>query len=472
MDIDKIFRYIDENYEKHIFRLQELVRQPSVSGENLGIRECSELVYRYLNDIGCSSVRIVETSGNPIVYGEVNANADKTVLVYMMYDTQPFNEPGWFTPPLEGRIVDIQPFGRCLVARGAVNTKGPLVAFINAVESILNSNGELPVNLLFVIEGEEEIGSLHLPEFIDKYCDQLKKANVLFLPTASQDVKGKAIVYLGVKGIVYFELKCSGKLWGRGPQEFDIHGSHKAWVDSPTWRLIKALSTMVDDAGSRVLIDGFYNGIAPLTDEDTMLLEKLTQTFDEEAVKEELKIKEFTEALHGKLALLRYLFWPTLNIDGIWSGYIGPGTKTVLPCEATVKMDVRLVPNMRKEDIIPMIRKHLDSHGFQDIQITYREGYDWARVSIKEPAVQAMIKTYRDMGKEPEIWPTIAGSAPLSIFTSRLKIPFVMGGLGHGGHAHAPNEYIVVEDGVVGGLRTLEKSYILFLRNLAEEVRV
>ncbi|MEM3823699.1 MAG: M20/M25/M40 family metallo-hydrolase, partial [Candidatus Bathyarchaeia archaeon] len=463
MNREKVFKYIEDHFEEHLGRLQELVRQPSISAENLGIRECANLVKDYLKRLGCKDVRLVETSGNPVVYGYYDAGADKTVIIYMMYDTQPVDEPGWNVPPLEGRIVEMPPFGKCLVARGAINTKGELAAFLNACESITAVGEEIPLNLIFVAEGEEELGSRHLPEFIKAYLSILKRADAVFFPTADQDEKGKVQMALGVKGIVYFELELDGKSWGYGPTEFDIHGSNKAWVDSPALRMIQALSTFTSKDGNKVLVEGFYDNVAPPRPEDMELIEKLEKTFDEETVKKEMKVERFINDVHEREALLKYLYSPTLNIDGIWSGYTGPGTKTVLPHKITVKIDVRLVPNMTVEEVIPKIRRHLDKHGFNEIKLVQlEEGYGWAKTSVREPAAQAVIKTYREFGYEPEIWPHMAGSAPFCMFNREpLNLPFVEGGIGHGGRAHAPNEYIVVgEGGPTGGLITLEKSYV------------
>lgn len=466
-----VYDYIDEHFDEHVAKVQELIRQPSISSENRGIRECAQLIRKYFEKLGCVDAELAETSGNPVVYGEYDAGARKTVLVYMMYDTMPVDEPGWIVPPLEGRIVDMAPFGKTLVARGAVNTKGELRAFLNACESIRSSGQELPVNLIFVAEGEEEMGSRNLPEFIGKYQEKLKRADVVFFPLVAQNQKGKVIAELGVKGIVYFELELDGKDWGKGPTEFGIHGSNKSWVDSPVWRMIQALATMTSKDGNQVLIEGFYDDVAPPPPEDEELLKKLQQTFDEEAIKEELKVKRFIDDLHGVEALKRYLYSPQLNIDGMWAGYTGPGTKTLLPHKVTLKMDVRLVPNMSKEKPIPLIRKHLDKHGFSEAKIRILErGYDWAKTSVRTPTAQALLKTYREFGFEPEVWPNIAGSAPFSMFArAPLNLPFVMGGLGHGARAHSPNEYLVIgEGGPTCGLARMEKSFVSTLYNLAE----
>jgi len=469
--IEKIFKEIDSRYENHLKRVQRLIRQPSVSPLNIGIRECAQLVKEMFLEIGCSEARIVETSGNPVVFAKYNANAERSVLIYMMYDTMPADEEGWIVNPFEGKIINMPPFGDTLIARGATNTKGPLAAFLNTVEVIRDVAKELPVNLIFVAEGEEELGSRHLPEFIEKYQNELKKADVLYFPVASENRKGKPIIHLGVKGIVYFELELSGEKWGKGPTKFGIHGSNKAWVDSPVWRFIHALSTMTSEDGNKVLIDGFYDKVAVPNEEDEYLLKELEKTFDEEAVKEQLQIKQFIDDKHGIDALRLYLFSPTLNIDGIWGGYIQEGTKTLLPHKITAKMDVRLVPNMKAQDVLPMIRKHLDKHGFKEVEIRMLEvGYNPARMSYKNKYVQALLKSIEQLGKKPEVWPTLAGSAPFSMFHDPpLNLPFIVGGLGHGGLAHSPNEYLVVsEGGPTGGLRSMEKSFALILYNISK----
>ncbi|MEM2598918.1 MAG: M20/M25/M40 family metallo-hydrolase [Thermoproteota archaeon] len=233
MDRARVYRQMEKDFEKHVENLLLFIRQPSVSPQNIGVRDAAELLREMADGAGFRNTRLVETSGNPVVYGELDVGAPVTMLVYTMYDTMPADEPGWTVDPFAGEIRRVEPFGETLIARGAVNTKGPLVAFLNTVKAIFESGQEPPVNLIFAAEGEEELGSKNLPEFIGKYESQLKKADVLFFPGASQNSKGKAIVTLGVKGIVYFELELDGKQWGKGPTEFGIHGSNKAWVDSP-----------------------------------------------------------------------------------------------------------------------------------------------------------------------------------------------------------------------------------------------
>lgn len=466
-----VYRQIEKDIDEHVSDLVALIRQPSVSPQNIGVVETAKLLRSMLGEVGFSGTRLVETSGNPVVYGRMDTGARTTVLLYGMYDTMPADEQGWNVDPFAGTIMEMEPFGRTLVARGAINTKGPLMGFLNSVSSILKSGQDLPVNIIFVAEGEEELGSRHLPEFIKSMEDELKEADVLFFPAASQNSRGKAVISLGVKGIVYFELEVDGANCRKGPVEFGIHGSNKAWVDSPTWRLLKALSSMVDETGNRVMIEGFYDNVSVPTLEDELLVQKLSTTFDEEEIKERMRVDRFIDDLHGVDALRKYLFSPTLNINGIWSGYTGPGTKTLLPSKITAKVDVRLVPNMRVEEVIPMIRGHLDKFGFEEVEIRELEsGYSWARMNANSTYAQALINSLAEFVTDSEIWPTTAGSAPFSMFAAPpLKLPFITGGMGHGGRAHSPNEYLVIgEGGPTGGFVTMEKSFVSILYNLSD----
>lgn len=458
-DLSRIDAHIDEQFDRHLDRVRTFVRQPSISGEGVGMQEMAELVAASINELGGRS-EIVPTSGWPVVYGEIDAGAPRTLLLYGMYDVQPVAGEDWMVPPFGGQIVDqFEDLGPCIVNRGIANQKGPLAGAFNALASVKSVAGKLPVNLKFVVEGEEELGSRHLPEFITRYKDRLRAEGTYF-PAFAQDRSGKPIIWLGVKGIVFFELVCRGGNWG-GPTTRGIHGSNNAWIASPVWRMVHALKTMVDEH-ERIAIDGFYKSVAPPTGEDEQVLDQLEKTFEPDIVLKSNDVRRFKYNLRGTPLLRRFLFEPQLNIDGLAGGHHGAGTKTLLPHEVRVKMDVRLVPNMEPEEVRDKIKAHLRKIGCADFELHLEEGYPWARMSPSAAISQAMIRTMSAFGREPEIWPNIAGSAPFYLFSRVLGQPFTMGGMGHGGRQHSPNEYATVD-----GIRQFEKSAARFLYEFA-----
>lgn len=464
---------IDKDIKRHLSSTRRLLMQPSSSQEDIGIEDCAELVAKMYESAGCEKVRVVDTRGNPIVCGECKGDTDTTLLVYFMYDTMPYNEPGWKSPPMAAKIMDMKlPSGkvRALVNRGSDNTKGPLAAFLNAVEASNGTVGRPPANLLFVAEGEEELGSTNLPAFVRKEKRQLSRADACYFPYFAQDADGVPNVFLGVKGVVYFELESSGRCWGRGPQEYAIHSANKAWVDSPVWRLIDALGTMTSDNGDRVLVDGFYDDVAAPSKEDEEVIAASAEKFDPAVMRKTLKVKTLSLPDEERADLIRkYTYTSTLNIDGIWSGWTEKGSKTVLPHEAKCKIDIRTIPNQKTSHMMSLIRKHLDKHGYSDIKMTEIDtGYDWCRASVKEPVVQSMIRSLTAFGHKPMVWPTSGGSVPFYVFSRILKMPFTMGGMGHSGLAHSPNEYMVVAGNKkVAGLADVEKFYVQFMNEFS-----
>lgn len=472
--LEDAYARIERDIKRHVSTTRKLLMQPSSSQQDIGIEECAELVAQMYEGAGCDKVEIAKTKGNPIVYGECKGESDKTLMGYFMYDTMPFNEPGWNHPPMKAQIVDMRlPVGKvkAIVNRGADNTKGPLAAFLNSVEACNKSVGRPPANLILVAEGEEELGSPNLPVYVKKDKKRLSKADACYFPNFAQDSDGKCNLFLGVKGVVYFELECSGKSWGRGPQEFAIHSANKAWVDSPAWRLIHALKTMTSDDGNTVLIDGFYDDVAPPSEEDEVVIAESARSFNTKTTKDAMKIKQFILPDDDKTALIKqYTYASTLNIDGIWGGWIEKGSKTVLPHNVTCKIDIRVVPNQKQNDMMPLVRRHLDKHGYKDIKMTEIDtGYDWCRCSVKVPVVQAIIRSFEEFMEKPSVWPTSGGSVPFYVFNRILGLPFTMGGIGHSDLAHSPNEYMVAEGNKkIAGLDDIEKFMVHFMNEFGQ----
>jgi acetylornithine deacetylase/succinyl-diaminopimelate desuccinylase-like protein len=469
-DHARTYAYIDANQPRHLANLQRWLRQPSVSAEDHGIREMAAMLRDDLRALGFQEAEVVPTSGHPGVWGYLDAGASRTLAVYMMYDVQPVEPEDWRVDPFAGELVD-HALGRVLMARGATNQKGPQRAFLNAVEAIVRTEGRLPVNLMVLAEGEEELGSPHYPELIDRFADRLRTADGVLFPMNGQGPDGSVGMTLGVKGIVYFEMEATGGEKG-GPREAEIHSSLKAISDSPVWRLTQAMASLTSPDGNTILVPGYYDRIRPPSEEEQRLVNgMLTQwTEREAAMRHGLGIDRWIDGMSGQRSLMEYLFNTSLNIDGVWGGYQGPGTKTILPHRATAKLDSRLVPDQTPEESIRLIRRHLDAQGFSDVQIRVLGGYPPAQTSVDAPLVRAAIGAYNKRGVTPSVAPRLAGSAPYYVFTQRLNLPMIPGGLGHGSGAHAPNEYMVIEPAAgsrIAGLAEVEKFYVDLLHALA-----
>ena len=464
-----IYAHIDTNLDDHIAQLQRWVRQPSVSAQGTGIQEMAEMVRSDFQALGFSEAELVETDGHPGVWGYYDADADTTLMMYFMYDVQPVNPEDWETPPFEGNIVD-HDLGRVLMARGATNQKGPERAMLNALSSIIAVRGSLPVNLMIVAEGEEELGSPHFPQIVDQYEDRMRQADGVFFPFNSQDTIGEITMPLGVKGINYWEMEAKGGDWG-GPRVAEIHGSLKIIVDSPVWRLVQALASMTSEDGNTILIDGYYEGLRGPNDEESRLINSMVANQDDVRFQQALGVSRWIDGLTGVDAIIETMYLPSLNINGIWGGYAGVGTKTILPHMATAKVDSRLPPGVDPQKMMQLVRAHLDRHGYEDIEIRQLGGYPAAHTSVSSDLVQASIGVFKKYGISPRVNPWITGSAPFYQFSSRLELPMVFTGMGYGTGAHAPNEIMVIEPIDGSGIKDLagiEKSYVDILYALAE----
>jgi acetylornithine deacetylase/succinyl-diaminopimelate desuccinylase-like protein len=475
-ELEKIYNHIDQDLDKHIERVQEFLKQPSVSPTeklyaNEDVFKCAEMLLGYVKDLSPQMAELVQTDGYPVVYGRLKSENPeaKTLVLYSMYDVQPADELGWSTStPFAASILDAEEiglprfYGKCIVARGARNQKGPTMAFINALKSIQECTGDIPVNVIFTIEGEEELESPHFLQFRNAYLSELKEADGVYYPNPAQDEKGRHNIYLGYKGIIDLELEVKGGDWG-GPVDRELIPTDDAWVDAPAWRLVWALCTLKNPQG-KVLIDGFYEDVRNPTPEEKEMLEKLRDAFDEEMVKKDKGIKNFKWNLPGKDLLEEYIMKPVVNIDGYVSGYTGPMMKTNLASRAMAKIDIRLVPNMRIDDILFKLRKHLNQHGFSEVEVRNLGGYTWSKTSLESDIAQAAIKATKAHGVEPLCWPIYYASTPCVIFTEPpLNLPAISAGLGRMGRPHEENEYLTTD-----GLRIFEKYVVTFLYNYAQ----
>ena len=429
-DFTNIDAYLDMNLEHSIAELSRLAAQPSVAAQNWGLQECSAMVAEMLRARGFT-VEIMATDGAPVVYAERKGIHDKTLLFYNHYDVQP-PEPLdlWFSPPFEPTIRD----GK-LFARGVSDDKGHIVSRLFAIDALLAEMGNLPCNVKFIIEGEEETSSAHLYQFVKENQKRLS-ADACVWEFGAVDHRDVPIQYLGLRGICYVELTVQ-------TAKIDVHsGLGGSIFPNAAWRLVWALNS-IKGADGRVRIPGFYDPIVPPSQRDRELMEILPEVAEEYASR--YGITEFLNGLTGGVELrIAEVFEPTCTICGLTSGYQGSGSKTVLPALASAKIDFRLVPNQTPEQVLTGLRTHLDNEGFSDIEITYLGGEHPTKTDPDLPFVSLVVQTAEPVyGFPMQVYPLIGGSGPGHAFAEILRLPIVSAGIGYPGtQAHAPNENV------------------------------
>ncbi|MBM7661987.1 acetylornithine deacetylase/succinyl-diaminopimelate desuccinylase-like protein [Bacillus mesophilus] len=423
--------------------LKNYLRLPTISAQNKAIPETVQFVVELFEQAGGEAKVLDELGGNPVVYGFFPAgskgDSTKTLLFYNHYDVQPpepLNE--WNSEPFEPTILD----GK-LFARGVSDNKGDLIARLTAIKVLKQLDG-LPCNIKFMVEGEEEIGSPNLAPYLVKYKD-LFKADACIWEFGGKDEEERVNMVAGIKGMAYMELTCAGA-------DIDMHSSVGAYVDNAAWRLVQALATMRNEKND-ILVKGFYDDIDEPTELEKEVVANLP--FNEEAVRNLYGLKRplITEA-KGVDPREAMVFQPTMTICGIESGYTGEGAKTVLPKNAKVKLDCRLVPGQDPQHIFESVQAHLKAHGFDDINVVLINGQKAYRSDYNHPFVAHVLETASAVyEKEAVLAPNSAGTGPMYEFGNQLQVPVVSTGVGWvESKAHAPNESIRLvdfEEGVV-----------------------
>lgn len=470
-DKTAVLAQIPKMHAANIKRLQEWIALPSIAAENRNYPQGPEYMAKLARGAGFTDVKLVPTSGKPGVYGRIDAGARTTVGIYFMYDVKQFVPDEWSSPPLEARLVQQAGLGTVCMGRGAVNQKGPENSFLSALMAFQGAGRKLPVNLVLVCEGEEEIGSPHFGEVVKNpaVLAELKKCVGVFMPEAGQDRDGGVQVSLGAKGVVELELVSSGEKWGRGPKH-DVHSSLEAELDSPSWHLVQALNTLVEKDGHTPAVEGFFQKARPLTTTQKKLVEQHAATALEATAKKTLAVEHWVRDVDWLQAQMLLESQPTINIEGLVAGYTGPGGKTVLPHRAAAKIDMRLVPDMTAADTLAKLKAHLAKHGFGDIEVNMTGGYDPTQTDVNSRLTQTQLSTYRALGADPQLWPRSAGSWPGYVFTDPpLSLPAGHFGMGHGTGAHAPDEYYLIEstNAKVQGLDGAVASFVEYLYALA-----
>jgi acetylornithine deacetylase/succinyl-diaminopimelate desuccinylase-like protein len=437
--IDDIFAHIAASEQSFIQRVMDYVRHPSISAHNIGIAEVAALLVDHLTGLGFTA-EAVRTSGHPMVLGHWNkAPGAPTILLYGHYDVQPPDPlDAWISPPFEPTIRD----GR-IYARGIGDNKGQHFAQLLAIESHLKVRGTLPCNVIVLLEGEEEVSSPHIASFVAEHRDRLK-ADLVVTSDGPLHPSGRPLVCYGVRGVASFELRAKHA-------SRDVHsGNFGGVVPNPIWTLVHLLGTMKNAAGE-ITIDGLYEHVVPPTDRERAAAAEIP--LDPDELKAELGLTRFDAPAERSVAE-RLMFHSTLTINGFHGGYGGPGKKTVLPNEAFVKCDIRLVEAQTPQDVLAKVEAHVKRHAPEVEFISYG-GMLPSKTSLDQPfsdAIRRAVVTAQ--GVEPYLYPCMGGSLPDYAFTKVLGIPAFVVPYANADEAnHAPNENLKLEC-FINGIRT------------------
>jgi acetylornithine deacetylase/succinyl-diaminopimelate desuccinylase-like protein len=418
----RVWERIDADFEGHLEEILRFLRRPTVSASDDDMLAGAEHVAALIEGAG-GSAEIVTTARHPAVLGRIEGDGPR-LLRYGMYDVQPADEPGWSSPPFAAATADVPGAGRSVVARGAANSKGALAAFLLALASARRVS-DLPAEIVLLVDGEEELGSPHLPEVMSARRADLA-AEAAFDLDLTADRRGVAEVYLGCKGIVSFVLSCSGGEWG-GPVGRALHSSEGPVISSPAWSLVRALAALTDDARR-----GAIAGLPTL------------------AYRGPRDARSVLEAL---------MYEPAVNLNGFASGSLTG--KTIVPHEARAVLDVRVPYGTEIEPLVAGIERSV-ALAAPEVVLSGVQVCPPSRTTAASPVAQAMIESQRDAGPPPRVWPSAPWWAPFYLFEEVLGIPFASGGAGHAGGAHAADEYATIE-----GLRAHMRQSVAFLHRFA-----
>ena len=458
-DLKKVYGYIDDHIDEHVVNLQKWIQQPSISNTGEGIQESAEMVKGFFDEFGCQQTKVYDpgknkwgSQSNPVVYAKCDEGAEKTLIVYWQGDTMPVTQPDlWKAPPFEGRLVEQAPFKKVLIGRGATNSKGPEMTFLNAIRSIKAVAGKLPVNLIFVVEHDEERMDVGLNAFMTKHMDLFKGASGVWGPGGSE-------------GCLFVELTTSGKSWGRGPDYSDIHGANKLSVDSPAWRHIKMLSKLISDDGNTPTIPGFTENWLPLTPEEDAALRKRAANYDLKRAAKNLGVGRFMSDDAYEVLKMRS-HGLSMNLDGIWGGNMfAGGSGAILPNKITSKHNFRYRANMNGPDIAQKLRKYLDQLGYKDVEMHIVGDVPWAKRDNDNDLARANAYSSSIFKGGPGAASTSGGGGgywPAYLFSGKetnIDLPISAARGGTGGNAHAANEWYVIEGaGSQLGMASAEK---------------
>jgi acetylornithine deacetylase/succinyl-diaminopimelate desuccinylase-like protein len=438
-DFEAVDQSIDRRLKASLEELRRLVALPSVSVDGTSMPECAELVAELLARRGFQA-RLVPSSGFPVVFAvRQGARRDRTLLFYNHYDVQPPGPPAlWESPAFELKVRN-----ECAFGRGAVDDKGHIISRLAALDALLEIDGDLPCTVKFVIEGDEEGENIHLPEFVARHAEMLA-ADACLWEAGGVNHEGVPECHAGLRGIAYFELRV------RTASQDAHSGLGGSIFPNAAWRLVWALRSL-KGPDERILLPGFYDRVRPPTSRDLELLAELPEDSDE--LRRTYGLKGFIKGLTDGVPLRsEAVFSPTCTICGLTSGYQGPGCMTVLPAQASAKVDFRLVPDQDPAEVLAQLREHLDSQGFTDIEIVDLGCEAPGRSDPDHPFLRLVADAAIDVyGQRQLIAPMTGGSGPYHAFIHHLGVPIATAGIGYPGMLmHAPNEHFRIPDFVAG----------------------
>lgn len=439
--IQKIETIIKQGNQEFIQNeLKPFLKIPSSTLNKEGIKKAVDFIKSYISEF-TEDIKIFEGEINPLLLARAKGNSEDTLLIYMMYDTQPINkEREWISDPFGAQVKTLKPpldsLGKCIIARGAYNSKSPLISFLNVVK-LLKKNKSLPLSLLLLFDGEEEMGSPTLLKLLEKRKDLFKDCVDVYYPSIKQDIDGRSVLKLGYKGIISLTLKIFTK-------NKEPHSAFSAMIPNPATELISLLNTIYSN--KKFLIESL-NTPYKLTEEEETLMNNLIPNLDIEKIKKKAGIVETCEE-DPKKAFIDYLFKPTFNISTLKSGYLDEGTKNMVANQALCNIDIRFAHQISVDEIYAEIENKVNifaKNSKSHIILTKNVGYEGSRVDRESILVKSLIKSFEMLKSPTEIWPLSAAAAPLSKIQKSLGLNFVVGGLGIGGFAHAPNEFIQLD---------------------------
>jgi acetylornithine deacetylase/succinyl-diaminopimelate desuccinylase-like protein len=474
----EIVNYLEQNVDRHVAAIQQLVRQPSVSTERLGGPEYAELLREHYVGIGCDEAGVADIGDEvPGVWAYLDGGAAHTIACYSYFDTYGVDAAAWEHPPFGGTLTAFGGFPAVVIGRGAT-VKGSHRALLNSLEAVRAIEGSLPVNILFLSEGAEMLGSPNFDAICEAASIESRGVEAFFSPRMAERLGSNEIpVVLGYKNMVTFDLICHAGRWGRGPAGGTVYGNSKAVVDAPTHRLVQAVASMIGPDGNGIAIDGIAAAGDPvvLTDEEERHVARLSERFAGDpwntALPTTAGVTRWAGDLDGDELLRAYLYAPSINISAICSAGVGdtPQLTMLLPDSASASVELRMVTEMPATEIVELVRRHLSSHGFDEVELVAFGVWDGQRISSQTPIVAAALDTIEAYGRAPVIWPIQPFGGPWAGAAERLGVPSLSGcalGYGAGGGGAANEFYVIESERNVAGLVDAETYLVDLIANV------